>query len=865
MELKSYQKKVITDLEQFFESVQKHKNVGLAFDNFWQQRLGPYNPVRGEGMRPYNEILPGAIHLSIKVPTAGGKTFIACNALHTIFSSLPEHQPRAVVWMVPWSNLLDQTINNLSDPSHPYCQKLNALFNNRVSVLSKKDLLNGVGFNPAVIPEQLTIMVLSFASVRAKQKEERKIFETNGQLLSFAQHGLRSEDLQEFDSTSLINVIRNLHPVVVVDESHNAESELSVEMLRNLNPSVVLDLTATPKKNANIISMVPAIDLKKEQMVKLPVIVSNQPDKESVVESAICLRKKLEAIAAAESLKTGKYIRPIVLFQAESKKKEDATTYLKLKELLITYGIPPAEIAIKTATINELKNIDLMSPECPVNYIITINALKEGWDCPFAYILASLADKSSEVDVTQILGRVLRQPYTQQHKDGMLNMSYVITASSRFLETLQNIIESLKGCGFSDKDYRAPETSAIPEPEQKTETPVNATSELLDISRLRDLKTSAVISAAVDELSEKAYEELEKVQRQLDEYVAAEEPDIFTDMEFKPRQYKIRDAVAAAAAEINLPRFVIRRAPVLAFGEEGDQLTLLDRKLLLDGFKLSQADAQIEFDQTSSELYRVDVEEMSQQYYRMTPFKIENSALHDALVEYILTRPREQQLRDIAHQLMQRVGKVHPITDQEILNYISRILGGLDNERLQDFLKHRYTYGDKIREKIGQLADAHAEKTFNDWRKVNKIETKQSWKFKKHLTPSSLAGELSKTLYEREAGMNGLEESFALELSGLENVLFWHRNLDRGKGFSLNGFKSDHYPDFIVVTKNGTVILVETKGSNLNNPDSLSKIRLGDAWSQLSGPKYKYMMVFDKNPPEGGYSLEKVKELIRQL
>lgn len=69
-----------------------------------------------------------------------------------------------------------------------------------------------------------------------------------------------------------------------------------------------------------------------------------------------------------------------------------------------------------------------MSRACEVRYIITVNALKEGWDCPFAYILATLANKTSRVDVEQILGRILRQPYTTQHQNPLLNLSYVSQA-----------------------------------------------------------------------------------------------------------------------------------------------------------------------------------------------------------------------------------------------------------------------------------------------------------------------------------------------------------------------------------------------------------------------------------------------------
>lgn len=134
--------------------------------------------------------------------------------------------------------------------------------------------------------------------------------------------------------------------------------------------------------------------------------------------------------------------------------EEEKSNVQKLKEKLIELKIPAEQIKIKTANINEIKGLDLMSKECEVRYIITINALKEGWDCPFAYILASLADKSSAVDVEQILGRVLRQPYVMKHNFPLLNLSFVLTASSKFLDTLDNIVKGLNKAGFSDKDYK---------------------------------------------------------------------------------------------------------------------------------------------------------------------------------------------------------------------------------------------------------------------------------------------------------------------------------------------------------------------------------------------------------------------------
>ncbi len=871
MELKSYQKQVIQDLSNYFAYLQKDKEADKAFNNYWRDKVGPYNPISEEGMRPYQQNVPDAVHLCIKVPTAGGKTFIACNAIKTIFDAMPENKTKAVVWLVPWSNLLDQTVKNLSDPDHPYCQKLNALFNNRICVYEKKDLLQGSSFNPSIVQEQLTIMVMNFASIRAKNKDDRKIFEQNGALSTFAlSNATTSHLLEGTDETSLINIIRSLNPILVVDESHNAESDLSVDMLRNLNPSFILDLTATPKDNANIVSLVPAIELKKEHMVKLPVIVYNQQDKEGVIESALHLQQRLEDLAKQEETTGGKYIRPIVLFQAQSKGKEDNTTFDKLKEQLIKVGIPEQQIKIKTANKDELKGVNLLDKNCPVRYVITINALKEGWDCPFAYILASLADRSSPVDVTQILGRILRQPYVMKHSDPLLNLSYVITASTKFNETLQNIIKGLKESGFSEKDYR--EKDAMPEEEKtKIETTIEIKTEELPfntnkISFSTEKGNSIISPPSIKEIETIAISESAEIEKQIAEFDNNSSTQIFSDVGIKIKEYGMRQNVAELAKVILLPKFVFLTDNLSIFNSESDGLELLDRSTLLGGFKLSEKDIDIPFDGITSELYKIDIEQTKSDESKMSAFKLENSSDQQRLNEFILAKPRESQIKDITHQVMQQIGKIYPIPDQQIKKYINRILEDKDAEQLKDFIQRKLTYTDKIKQHINKLSDIHAEKQFIEYKVIGLIKTKPSWPFPKAIIPSKISGDIGNSLYVHEGDMNSLEEEFILKIAGCSNIAFWHRNLSRGKGFSLNGYKSNHYPDFIIVTKKKIVILAETKGSDRDNSDSVEKLQLGKVWAELSGSdKYKYMMIFDKNAPEGAYNIDKAVELIMKM
>ena len=463
MQLNTYQRQVMRDLSAYMNAVNKSENLFSAWHNYWFDKdVG----VGAGGVPRYNNAINGVPHICMKVPTGGGKTFMACASVRKIFDAMPFNKPKVIVWLVPSDSILTQTIRTLSDVNHPYRQRLDQDFAGRVGVYTKEMLLNGQNFSPDTVREMLTVCIMSYSSLRinSRSRDVRKVYQENGNLFRFAEYFKDdSALLADTPDTALIQVLRHLEPVVIVDESHNAGSDLSVEMLNNLNPSIVLDLTATPRSNSNIISYVDARELKKEHMVKLPVVVYNRTTRQSVIQDAIQLRGSIEQDAIAEEEAGGAYIRPIVLFQAQPRTGESSDTYDKIKAMLVEMGIPPEQIAVKTSDVDDIKSQDLLSRDCPIRYIITVNALKEGWDCPFAYILASLANRTSTVDVEQILGRILRQPYAKEHSSTLLNTSYVLTNSANFRETITKIVSGLNKAGFSRKDYRIGDAAELPQ------------------------------------------------------------------------------------------------------------------------------------------------------------------------------------------------------------------------------------------------------------------------------------------------------------------------------------------------------------------------------------------------------------------
>jgi type III restriction enzyme len=871
MELKPYQQQVINDLSLFLEQVQESKDVKEAFYDFWSKHpKTPLFPFAGTAIEPYKNNVPRVPNICVKVPTAGGKTFIACNALKTIFDAFAYDKPKAVVWLVPSITILDQTINNLRDPSHPYRQKINAQFGNRVEVFDKAALLQGTNFNATSVKEQLNIMVFSFDSLRAKNKEDRKVFQDNGKLQSF-EHLLGNDK-----DITLGAVIHYLNPVVVVDESHNAESDLSIEMLKEINPCFILDLTATPRNNSNIISFIDAMELKKENMVKLPVIVYNHHDKTEVINSALQLQKRLEQQAIEEEKNGGKYIRPIVLFQAQPKNGKDFTSeeeeksnVQKLKEKLLELKIPAGQIKIKTAGINEIRNIDLMSKDCEVRYIITINALKEGWDCPFAYILASLADKSSAVDVEQILGRVLRQPYVMKHNFPLLNMSYVLTASSKFLDTLDNIVKGLNKAGFSDKDYKLADPAMLEETKKQDplqqlssfppneETAEDITSGIdtarISIPSAVDLPGRAV--AAIEQTAFQQNEAFEKKVADMEENEITPLPD---EIQQLVKTYGIKEIFREQAGEINLPQFYLKVPANSLFGKNEAEWPL-EKENLLAGFALSKADTNIPFGSITSELYKVDLDETKKEH---TPTFVRlDGDVKESVMTYILDPSRkETRVNNFTKRIMNIIGNISPVPDKEIERYISRILADFTDEQFGDLANNEYTYADKIKQQIRTLSETFAEKKFKDLLDTDKVFIKPAFRLPKNITPGIISKDITKSLYEKEGSMNSFEERVINEIGNMHNIAFWTRNLER-KGFKINGF-INHYPDFIIQTKSGKTILLETKGDHL---DAEQKIRLGRLWVNKAGNNYRYFMVYETRTVDGAYKLDEFLHLIRDI
>ena len=808
MILKNYQKLVIKDLMKYLDALDENSAAG-AYNKIWLDKgikVGHYKEIL-----PYQDLLSGVPSVCVKVPTGGGKTFIACNAVKPIFDKLSFFN-KVVVWLVPSDAILTQTLAALRNPDHAYRQQLNMDFNHRVEVYTKEELLNGQNFNSSIIEDQLSVMVLSYDSFRGRGKEFLKSKQENPNFASFSDDG---------SDISLIETINRLNPVVIVDESHHAKSPLSVEMLQNFNPRFVLELTATPRKGSNIISFVDAAALKKENMVKLPVIVYNHSKTEKVISTTIELRNNLENLAKIERQNGGKYIRPIVLFQAQPKTSDDSETFEKIRERLIKdYKIPEEQIAIKTAQIDELKKYkNLLSEDCPIRYIITINALGEGWDCPFAYILASLANKSSVVDVEQILGRILRLPNTRHNDNKLLNMSYVFTSSAHFQTTLEHIVKVLNGEGFSKRDCLPITKTELIAPELELAPPENVSDEEDDFDD---------DTVTVDKFTETALAQCEEYEENLPEENNSHLPEAVAS---QMKNYTIKPEFVRDVENIKIPQF-FRETKSGLF----DNINLLDEEDLRVDFDLSNESSKINFEGIYDEIYKIDAGEdgaiKSKLSREMQIYIKEHCTTEEARINFS---------KDTIIEQLDR--KFDGITTSKLKKFVNRIIENMDAENKTNLQKFPLSYADLIESKIKDLLKKYTEKKFYADLLKGNIKCEATYKMKPIINPADAITSIERSLYTGEGSMNELEQKFILNLTTLDNIKWWHRNLSRS-GFCINGF-INHYPDFMIMTTNGKMIIAETKGKHLNNEDTAQKAKLGHTWASSAGSGYDYYMIFD--------------------
>lgn len=447
MQLKKYQQECLDKLREYAVECKKHSaEDGAGFAWMKSQPEKGYHRFSPENHAPI---------VCIKVPTGGGKTLIAAHSVGVLFETyLKEREGRGLVlWFVPSDSIRTQTLKTLRNRNHAFRKALDGVFDNRARVF---DVMEAKKIQRNDLAENVCIVVSTISAFRREERDKLKVFQNNGHLLEHFQDlpdeakEFLEKDKQGEIIFSLANVIRLHNPLIIVDEGHNIDTDLSLQMLEVLNPSFVLEFTATPRGESNVLVQVGAQELKDQKMIKMPINLHPVSPWEETIYAGIAKRDALEK--AAVKSKTG-YIRPLMLIQAEQEKESERKVFVeRIKSFLTNEAkVREEEIAIKTATRDTLPDADtLMDNKCPIKYVITVNALREGWDCPFAYILVSVSNLGAAVSVEQTIGRIMRLPYVREHGCKELNQAYIFASTDNFTQTAEKVIDALKQNGYEN-------------------------------------------------------------------------------------------------------------------------------------------------------------------------------------------------------------------------------------------------------------------------------------------------------------------------------------------------------------------------------------------------------------------------------
>ena len=857
MKLKQYQAETLAVLRRFLEEA-RVAGPEAAYGEITQEaeqarRLGryrgSYRPLVGLSDVPY---------VCLRLPTGGGKTILAAHAVAVARGAWVEKDWPMTLWLVPTKTIRRQTAEALKDPMHPYRQALDEAFDGRVRVF---DIADFTHIRPHDLRDHCCIVVGTIQTLRVKTTEGRKVYAHNENLEThFSRFAGPPEGLETLadgsPKFSFANLMHLHRPLLIVDEAHNAVTGLTHEMQARLNPCAIVEFTATPREKSNILHSVTARELKAEEMIKLPVMLSEHDSWQSAVNGAVQMRASLAADAAVEV----DLIRPIALFQAQPKNQEVTVGALK-QHLIDVERVPEERIAVATGTQRELDGIDLFDPACPIEHVITVEALKEGWDCSFAYAFCSVCRLRSATDIEQLLGRVLRMPYARKREKDSLNRAYAFFSEPVAGEAARALVDKLvKKMGFDEEEA------------WDSIEPVQG-----EFGRNGDLFTPPAPDAPptfnhVVEVTEGELEGLRGLGFEINRRGAGWAELVAVGDIAGKRERAMLDALPEAergrfAREVATHRLRIER--LLSPAERGEVLEVPRLMSVVQGrIDFADTDLLLESHDWSLQDHSAALGE--------TEFAIRETArsfeidLDGRRLTYRLTSVEEQLALDVDVDgwtdtalvlWLDRQVRQRDIGQGELIRWLSSLVGHLTVARgmsIAALMRCKFILARKVSEKIAHIRRVERERVYERFlfEPGAKVEVsfdhafefrdgmyegqrlyRGPWRPNRHfLGPDRVPA--------FDGAPDGEEFQCAQAIDNLPGVQFWVRNVAKhAESFWLPTAAGRFYPDFVVQMKDGRLLVVEYKGAHLaEGADTAEKRAVGELWGRSSAGKGLFLI-----------------------
>lgn len=867
LQLKQYQVRALDALRDYFAACHETGSAKEAFEQETSRtfhRPGSYQLIN----EPHLKAIP---YVCLRVPTGGGKSLMACKAVSLAIHDFKRAESSIVLWLVPSTAILEQTLAALRNPGHPYYQSLDSALHNVVV----KDISEALSMPLTDVSGRTCIIVSTLQAFRRDDKNGLRVYKDGNSALAPHFEHIPAQCLSEVEYNeatgvpvlSLKNLLAMHRPVVIVDEAHNARTPLSFSVLDGFHPSCIVEFTATPDTRtnpSNVLYSVSARELQAEDMIKMPIEVVGRPSAwRELIQDAINCRNGLEKEAIFErQMPRHEYIRPILLFQAMKKSKTDDSSIHaeRLKEILIhDYRIPEEQIRIATSDCYELDGMDLFAEDCPVRYIITQQALREGWDCSFAYVLCSIADSWSPTHVEQFIGRIMRLPHVIKKDSPQLNKAYVFAPSS-FTTVADSLRDALVQNGFQrfEASRMVQETPPMEHddlfPEQQYDYDFDNITTTIQLTAPPEtfplFSAQLAAHASYDpksntitfkrSMSPENRNELKQIFPQDRQRI---EMGYMESNRFHPE----RLSRIEMGYELHVPCLCVQETPdlVLPFNEE----TLLER-IDYERRDLTEALLNLDYHSSAGEVTKgvIDVNQkgdvtsqaihlLQEQSYAWD-FNAASAWTEADLVSWIDERLPHQ---DIAAADMTAV----------LCGVISQLT--VQNLQLQQLVVDKYILLKCIQRALNSFRNDQRNRAYQtlllpECDTPLTVNPECCFKFGEHYPVNihySGPVKFNKHLYSEIGDLNDEEVKCAQKLDLHPMVDVWVRNLEKREqdSFWLQTSTDKFYPDFVCKLTDGRILVVEYKGHHLySNEDSREKRMIGEIWARLSNGHCLFVM-----------------------
>jgi type III restriction enzyme len=847
MQLKRYQQAALDALRTFLEQA-RDGDPETAFANVKQSlELGRYDSE-------YHALkaMPNTPYVCIRIPTGGGKTMLGAHAVRLAGASFLEKDFPVALWLTPSNTIRRQTVEALKDARHAYRRVLDDAFEGRVRVF---DIAEFEQIRPTDMRDGACVIVGTIQTLRVQNTEGRRVYKSNENLEPHFAHLRHLFTALEKDENgrvkcSLANLLYAHEPLLVVDEAHNAVTGLTRDMQARINPKCIVEFTATPRPHSNVLFSVSASALKDEEMIKLPVMLTAHSGWQAAVAAAIRERARLAAEANAERSD----LRPIVLFQAQNKDQDVRADVLR-QHLIDNEQIEPERIAVVTGDQRELDGVDLFDPTCPIEYVITVQALKEGWDCSFAYVFCSLANVRSKTDIEQLLGRVLRMPYASRRANEDLNRAYAHVCEPNFIEAAVALRDRLVDMGFeteeAEDNIRTPEL-LLEGGADAAEPPPAIVFEPLDAAAIDKLPGD--VRGALEVRTHDGVTEVhivESVPPEGEDAVLALAPESKRDEVRKALVWQRawiarRDAPATRGEKFAVPQLCFELEPA-----EPDMF------LHLGGWRLTDCDAQLSRDEFNRDRgYQSFELDMARQAARdQVTYRAAAGAVGDYPALTGLAAPWDER---VLARWLDRECRQRDIRQVDLLEFARRAVADLMDRRklpLDVLIYAKYRLAKSLRQKIAACRREAANRGYQDCLFAPGAPVEASFDYAFDFVPGHYPARwfyngsyrFSKHYYHRVGELKNRGEEFecARALDMTAEVRYWVRNLEKrdDASFRLPRACSWFYPDFVALLDDGRLLVVEYKGEQLVDKTSeKEKASVGALWEVKSAGRALFLM-----------------------